>query len=289
MKKNRLFTFGCSHTLYYWPTWADMIGLEYDIHYNFGRPGLGNFAILNNVIRVIDHFKITKEDTILILLTSWDRIDYLGDYETWDGLGGITGDEALEVFGETFIKNHISNVPYELERTFTYVKILKTILSNLGCKFKIKNAFPNENPSDLGKNEMLRHNTTYKKILDLCEGFESLYRKDVDYMKETYFFRTPNKILKPDGHLKIKHHLEFCKTSFKDFYNDKNDKKILDWENKFVTERKVFQNDTYLIHDPNETNNYFRPTYWFFQNGELKKHRYEIIDEDGKTETKSII
>ena len=288
MKKNRLFTFGCSHTLYHWPTWADMIGLDYDKHYNFGRPGLGNFAILNNLIRVIDHFDITKNDTILILLTSWDRIDYYGDYETWDGIGGITGDEAKTLFGETFIRNHIDNKLYELERTFTYIKTLKTILNNIGCKYKIKNAFPNDNPSELNENEMLRNNSTYKKILQMCEGFDSLYKKDRDYMKLTYFYIDQNKKLIGDGHLKIEHHLEFCKTSLGEFYNKKNDKTILEWQNNIVTKRKVLDNHTYLIHEPNRTNMYFKPTFWYFQDGELKKHRFVLID-DSKKEKQSII
>jgi len=52
-KLNRLFTFGCSHTCYRWPTWANMIGLEYAEHYNFGQAGADNFSILNKIIRVI--------------------------------------------------------------------------------------------------------------------------------------------------------------------------------------------------------------------------------------------
>ena len=36
-------------------------------------------------------------------------------------------------------------------------------------------------------------------------------------MSETYWIYNRKKILKPDGHLDIKTHLEFCKENFSDF------------------------------------------------------------------------
>ena len=97
-QKKRLFTFGCSHTCYYWPTWADMISLEYKDYYNFGQPGTDNLSILNKLIRANEYFKITKDDTVLIMLTSWDRIDYYDDLAGWNGIGGITGDGVEEIW-----------------------------------------------------------------------------------------------------------------------------------------------------------------------------------------------
>ena len=31
LKKNRLFVFGCSFTMYAWPTYADFLGYEFDL------------------------------------------------------------------------------------------------------------------------------------------------------------------------------------------------------------------------------------------------------------------
>ena len=56
-----------------------MISLEYKDYYNFGQPGIDNLSILNKLIRANEYFKITKDDTVLIMLTSWDRIDYYDD------------------------------------------------------------------------------------------------------------------------------------------------------------------------------------------------------------------
>lgn len=33
----RLFTFGCSFTKFFWPTWADILGQEFDYYENWGR------------------------------------------------------------------------------------------------------------------------------------------------------------------------------------------------------------------------------------------------------------
>ena len=49
LKKNRLFVFGCSFTMYAWPTYADFLGYEFDHYENWGFPGLGNRAIAERV------------------------------------------------------------------------------------------------------------------------------------------------------------------------------------------------------------------------------------------------
>ena len=49
----RLFTFGCSFTKYTWPTWADLLGLEFDEFENWGVSGGGNVCTANRVIECI--------------------------------------------------------------------------------------------------------------------------------------------------------------------------------------------------------------------------------------------
>ena len=38
----RLYTFGCSMTSYFYPTWADILGQEFSYYENWGEPGAGN-------------------------------------------------------------------------------------------------------------------------------------------------------------------------------------------------------------------------------------------------------
>ena len=67
--KKRLFAFGCSYTLYSYPTWVDFIGINFEEHYNYGRSGASNTFIMNRIIEANDQFKFNPDtDLILIML-----------------------------------------------------------------------------------------------------------------------------------------------------------------------------------------------------------------------------
>ncbi len=72
----RLFTFGCSNTKYHYPTWADIMGREYDFFENWGRPGAGNNYILNALTQCHMLRNLTTDDHVIILWTGLARIDY---------------------------------------------------------------------------------------------------------------------------------------------------------------------------------------------------------------------
>ncbi len=278
-QKKRLFTFGCSHTCYRWPTWADMISLEYSEHYNFGQAGSDNFSILNKIIRAIDYFNITQDDTILIMLTSWDRIDYYTEGYGWKGIGGITGDGIEEIYGRKFIENHMDNFDYEIERTYTYLQSIIKILDSINCKYKIKNAFVfGSNPQGIKILQKTSTKNTIKQIKKLCGGFDSLYKADEDNTHRTYSFETINQELKPDGHLDIKTHLDFCKKHFSELYNDKWDDIILECEN-------------HITRNSDDVTKFFKPIRYFFINN-ICFHHYWPSDElvpEGKPLIKNTI
>ncbi len=84
----RLFTFGCSFTNYKWPTWADFIATEYDYYENWGKSGAGNYHILSQLFECNQINNFTKNDTVLIMLTSFTRFDMINResvsfYDTW--------------------------------------------------------------------------------------------------------------------------------------------------------------------------------------------------------------
>ena len=57
---SRLFVLGCSFTNYAWPTWADMLGTEFEVYENWGYPGLGNRAICERLIELHAREHLTK-------------------------------------------------------------------------------------------------------------------------------------------------------------------------------------------------------------------------------------
>ena len=57
---SRLFTFGCSFTHWSWPTWADILGREFDEYENWGQRGGGNVFIFHSLIECYKKNKLNK-------------------------------------------------------------------------------------------------------------------------------------------------------------------------------------------------------------------------------------
>jgi len=72
----RLYTFGCSMTSYFYPTWADILGQEFSYYENWGEPGAGNTFIFNSVVECLARNNITNNDTIIVMWSGISRIDY---------------------------------------------------------------------------------------------------------------------------------------------------------------------------------------------------------------------
>jgi len=75
-KKNRLFTFGCSFTMYAWPTYADILGSYFEVYENWAFPGLGNRAIAERVAECHLKNNFTKDDVVLVQWSTHVRNDY---------------------------------------------------------------------------------------------------------------------------------------------------------------------------------------------------------------------
>jgi hypothetical protein len=76
MQKGRLFTFGCSMTRYQYPTWADILGKEWEYYENWGKGGAGNLYILNSLIECLHRNHLTKDDCVMMMWTGITRTDY---------------------------------------------------------------------------------------------------------------------------------------------------------------------------------------------------------------------
>ena len=130
----RLFTFGCSFTRYYWPTWADMLGNSYDHFENWGNSGLGNRAIFERLSECIVHNKISKDDTIIIQWSEFHRFDFHLPLpllpEGWAQGGNLLTSSA--------VPNDIQKVWNEksyIMHTLNYINMAAKLLTSLGCKW----------------------------------------------------------------------------------------------------------------------------------------------------------
>lgn len=94
MKSKRFFAFGCSFTNYFYPTWADFVGYNFDEFYNFGNPGLSNKTIGERLVEVDSNFAFNENDTVIISLSGLGRYNFL--VETPDSKTAIWGGGDLE-------------------------------------------------------------------------------------------------------------------------------------------------------------------------------------------------
>jgi hypothetical protein len=137
----RLFTFGCSFTNYNWPTWADLLGLEYGAcHYNWGYAGLGNRAIAERLAECHARMGISNKDTVIIQWTSPLRHDYMrtnihkleGTY--WATHGSIFSKENSRVFDYKWINTFWDEKAY-LIHTLNNISLVIQFLEGIGCKW----------------------------------------------------------------------------------------------------------------------------------------------------------
>ena len=131
---SRLFTFGCSFTRYYWPSWADMLGRSYDHFENWGISGTGNRAIVERLSEAIVNSKITKDDTVVVQWTEFHRFDVHLPLphlpEGWAQGGNMftstsVGSSILKLWDERSYMMH----------TLNYINMAVMMLEHIGCKW----------------------------------------------------------------------------------------------------------------------------------------------------------
>lgn len=166
----RLFTFGCSFTQYAWPTWADILGREYDFYENWGKTGAGNVYIATSVVEASIKHKFTKNDTVMIMWTNMMREDrYLDKRNTWVTPGNIY---TQNTYSEDFVK-HFVTIRGCYFRDLTQMYLTSKLLDSIGCKYEFMSMVDITNP------DQYQNLDASDKIGDLLE----FYKDTVDKVK----------------------------------------------------------------------------------------------------------
>jgi hypothetical protein len=104
---SRVFTFGCSFTGYWYPTWADILINEAEVRgstgYNFGRSGAGNLFINLRVWEAHAKYKFTPDDYVLICWTGYNREDKWVKGRSWITPGNLA---TQNVYDSWFVENY---------------------------------------------------------------------------------------------------------------------------------------------------------------------------------------
>ena len=215
----RLFTFGCSFTRYYWPTWADMLGNSYDHFENWGNSGLGNRAIFERLSECIVHNNISKGDTVIIQWTEFHRFDFYLPLpslpEGWSQGGNILTSttvpkEILALWNE---KSYIMH-------TLNYINMAVRLLESLECTWymtSIRNLYSDaiEHPEFMKYCQVFQHSNFLMPISAFLENYEFPKKELFDHRKNVVdkdehptpiaHYAWLNEILAPKLSLEIDH------------------------------------------------------------------------------------
>ena len=127
---NRLFVFGCSFTMYKWPTWADYFfasGIAEEYH-NWALPGGSNDFIFHSFMECDISETIDKNDFVAIM---WSQMHRLSDY---------THDTGWKLPGNAYMYQPKQRMKYycpdkaeiELE---SYIHGIRETLKGRECKY----------------------------------------------------------------------------------------------------------------------------------------------------------
>jgi hypothetical protein len=169
----RLFTFGCSFTQYSWPTWADILGREYDYFENWGKSGAGNVYIASSVVEASLTHNFTKDDTIMIMWTNMMREDrYLDKVNKWSTPGNIY---TQQTYPKDFVKNFIT-VRGCYVRDMTQIYLTSKLLDSIGCKYEFMSMVDLNNPDQYQKLDASSH---VHEVLELYKDVVNKFKPSV--------------------------------------------------------------------------------------------------------------
>jgi hypothetical protein len=174
----RLFTFGCSFTEYIWPTWANVLGKEFNYFENWGKQGSGNQYILHSLVECHKLKKLVDTDTVIIMWTTPNRRD---DYVNGEWISQIYK-TPLDLRGDLLITLNLIYTVRELLNTW-----------NINYKFLAMTPCNSNNDFDLIElfNDVLEFipqsmfNTVYKSNWYVANGNFRTFSPAMDENKKT--------------------------------------------------------------------------------------------------------
>ena len=227
----RFFAFGCSYTYYCYPTWADIVGTQFDEYYNQALFGAGNDFIAQMVYETDYLKKFNTNDTVVVLLTSPTRYDSYID-QTWQWRGSVFSETNKDVYTAQWHRD-LWSVEQGIITTWRAAKSIRTLLTQRGVNFKILTAFPILGDDWAGD---ITNSVKSADVLALAEDFDANIDNRMDQtLFQQLYAKHDNRGLfyhfdfGMDGHPTVPMHLEFVKNEMPDLYNPSMDERVKMW------------------------------------------------------------
>lgn len=205
----KIHAYGCSFTSYLWPTYADILNLQFDVS-NRGWSGAGNERIFYFFMHDVRHTQIHPNDIVIIQWSGVTRWDYLNRENKWLGDGNIFLEHNKMYYDKI---SDWYNPDYELDKTINYILSAQALLKDINCRYVFLSLEPiidvnffletdlkNIYKGNYEFTKNIGHITKDKKIVDnhpTILQHHNLSLKIVDYF-ELDFLDYSNKIKKLD-------------------------------------------------------------------------------------------
>jgi len=134
----RVFAFGCSYTAYSYPTWADLLHLDFDHVENWGLPGIGNRAIAERIAECHAKNKFTKDDIVIVQWSSHLRNDWYSTssntdrFAGWRTYGSIFNYHNAKLYDKEWIDTFFFEPAYVMH-TLNSIVATQSLLKSTGC------------------------------------------------------------------------------------------------------------------------------------------------------------
>ena len=134
----RLFTFGCSYTSYSWPTWADLLSVDFEYSENWGLAGVGNRGIAERIAESNVRNKFNSNDTVIVQWSSHLRNDFWHPFSlperpgTWKTSGSIFNYINEPLYDQWWLDNFFSEEGY-LMHTLNNIVLVQELLKASGA------------------------------------------------------------------------------------------------------------------------------------------------------------
>lgn len=208
---NRFFAFGCSFTNFVYPTYADLLSLNFDFYQNWGQGGAGNQFIFNSIIEANQRYRFDANDTIIVQWTNTGREDrYL--HKGWIGDGNIY---SQLTYDDEWVKKFVTERGCII-RDFAFIQAVYLLLSNIKCNFKFISMVPLSKHDEWVDYDNEKTNNDvyqlYSKVLQEIRPsyYEVIYKKQ--WSTEMYHNGKPR-----DSHPSPNEHLEYIRQVLPEF------------------------------------------------------------------------
>lgn len=139
--KRRLFAFGCSYTFFMWPTWADLLSVDYDYYENWAWVGIGNRAIAERIAEAHAKHNFTKDDTVIVQWSTTLRHDWHNEISVnseagWQTNGNVFSPKNIKFYDESWYRKFFSERSWVMH-TLNHVLLIQGLLDSIGCTWRM--------------------------------------------------------------------------------------------------------------------------------------------------------